>query len=84
MSENKGTDKEKEELNRGKRAMNSYAYYTGIGFQMIAVIGIFAFIGYKIDASQHTSTPLYTAFFSLAGVLASLYLVIRSIKKNQP
>lgn len=83
MSENKETDKE-EELKRGKRAMNSYAYYTGMGFQMIAVIGIFAFIGYKIDASQNTSTPLYTAFFSLAGVLASLYLVIRSIKKNQP
>lgn len=67
----------------GKKALNSYAYYSGLGFQMIAVIGVFTFIGYKIDENRSSGSPLYTAFFSLAGVFASLYLVIRSVKKNK-
>ena len=75
-------DKDKEDLERGKRALNSYAYYTGVGFQMLAVIGVFAFIGHKIDESRGSKTPLFTAFLSLAGVLISLYLVIRSVKKS--
>ncbi|MGX5687725.1 AtpZ/AtpI family protein [Arcticibacter tournemirensis] len=72
-----------EKQSSGKKALNSYAYYTSMGFQMIAVIGVFAFIGYKIDEGQASKTPLFTAFFSLAGVFISLYLVIRSVKKNK-
>lgn len=74
---------EQEEKNKGKRALNSYAYYSGMGFQMIAVIGIFAFIGHQIDVGQDSDTPIFTAFFSLAGVCASMYLVIRSVNKNK-
>jgi len=74
---------EKEEKNKGKRALNSYAYYSGMGFQMIAVIGIFAFIGYQIDEGRGSNTPIFTAFLSLAGVCASMYLVIRSVNKNK-
>lgn len=66
-----------------KRALNSYAFYSGVGFQMLAVIGVFAFIGYKIDESRDSVTPLFTAFFSLAGVFISLYIVIRSVKNNK-
>ncbi|WP_374166518.1 AtpZ/AtpI family protein [Arcticibacter sp. MXS-1] len=82
MPERERSDKD-QKIEEGKRVLNSYAYYTGLGFQMIAVIGVFAFIGHKIDESQASKTPLYTAFFSLAGVFASLYLVIRSVKKNK-
>lgn len=77
-------EQEKEKQDSGKRALNSYAYYTGMGFQMIAVIGIFTFIGYKIDEGRQSKTPVFTAFFSLAGVFISLYLVIRSVKNNKP
>lgn len=67
----------------GKAPLNNYAYYSGLGFQMMAVIGVFAFIGYKIDQNRPGGTPLYTAFLSLAGVFISLFLVIRSVKKNK-
>lgn len=82
MAEGKNTEGKKN-LDGQKKAINSYAYYSGLGFQMIAVIGVFAFIGYKIDEGQNTSSPLYTAFFSLGGVFISLYLVIRSVKKDK-
>ncbi len=64
-----------------KQAARNYVRYTGIGFQMIAVIGLFTFIGYKIDQSRDSSQPLFTAVLSLIGVCIALYQVIRSLKK---
>ncbi|GGH20837.1 AtpZ/AtpI family protein [Mucilaginibacter phyllosphaerae] len=62
------------------KAVNAYAKYTGMAVQMFAVIGIFAFAGYKIDEASHHQTKWVTAALSLIGVFASLYLVIRSVK----
>jgi len=67
-----------------KAALNSYARYSALGFQMFGIIGIFTYIGYRIDEAQQTKTPLYTAGLALLGVFIALYLVIRSIKKQQP
>lgn len=60
---------------------NSYLKFTGMAFQMIAIIGIFAFAGYKIDASANHPVKWVTAVLSLTGVFISLYLVIRSLKE---
>jgi ATP synthase protein I len=59
---------------------NSYLKYSGIGFQMIAIIGAFTYAGYKIDQAANHPTKWVTAILSLAGVFISLYVVIRSIK----
>ncbi|MBS1521079.1 MAG: AtpZ/AtpI family protein [Bacteroidetes bacterium] len=61
--------------------MNAYVKYSGLGFQMIAVIGVFAFAGYKIDESAHHQVKWVTALLSLIGVFISLYIVIVSLKK---
>jgi len=63
----------------GKGA-NNYAKYTGIAFQMIVIIGVMAFAGYKIDQSAGHATMWVTAILSLAGVVIAMYLVIRSLK----
>lgn len=63
--------------------LSKYAYYSGIGFQMIAIIGIFTFIGYKIDAAQESDTPIWTALCSLTGVVISIYFVIRAVTKRK-
>jgi hypothetical protein len=65
--------------NLGKEG-RSYAKFTGLAFQMIAIIGIMAYAGYKIDESAAHKTKWVTAAMSLAGVFISLYLVIRSVK----
>jgi hypothetical protein len=59
---------------------NSYLKYTGMGFQMIAVIGLFTWGGYEIDKHAHHDKLWVTAILSLTGVFISLYLVIRSAK----
>ncbi|OOQ59014.1 AtpZ/AtpI family protein [Mucilaginibacter pedocola] len=68
-------------LDKGAREASSYAKYMGLAFQMIAVIGIFTFAGYKIDENTGHDTKWVTALLSLAGVFASLYLVIRAVRK---
>jgi hypothetical protein len=63
------------------KPLNAYVKYSGIGFQMIAIIGLFAFAGYKIDESAHHEVKWVTAALSLIGVFISLYIVIVSLKK---
>ena len=75
MAENEQKDKPGIE-----KPLNSYAKYSAMGFQMLAIISIFAFIGYKIDASANHETKWVTALLSLIGVFISLYIVIRSVK----
>jgi len=62
---------------------SSYIYYTGLGFQMIATIGIFAFIGYKIDMAKGKEPGMYTAILSLVGVFVSLIGTIRSVMNKR-
>lgn len=68
--------------NNDERPANSYIKYSGLGFQMIACIGIFTYAGYKIDQAAGHTTKWVTAVLSLTGVFVSLYLVIRSVSKK--
>jgi len=63
-------------------AGNGYLKYSGIGFQMLAIIGIFTYAGYKIDESAHHTTKWVTAICSLTGVFISLYVIIRSVNSD--
>ena len=58
---------------------NSYGKFTGLAFQMIAVIGAFAYAGYKIDQSAGHTTKWVTAVLALIGVFISLYIVFKSV-----
>jgi hypothetical protein len=53
-----------------------------MGFQMIAIIGVFTYVGYRIDLSAHHQTKWVTAVLALVGVFISMYLVISSLKKS--
>lgn len=67
--------------NDEKQAHN-FAKYTGIAFQMLAIIGLFIFIGHQIDQSQARSKPIFTAILGLLGVVLSLYQVISLLNKK--
>ena len=66
-----------------KKGINNFARYTSISFQMLVMIGMFAFAGYKIDAYRNSKTPIFTAILSLMGVVLSLYQVVRQLNKNE-
>ena len=73
-------DEQKDNNGNGKPG-NNYLKFTGMAFQMIVIIGLFSFAGYKIDEGANHHTKWVTAALALTGVFISLYIVIRSIKE---
>ncbi|MBK6265843.1 AtpZ/AtpI family protein [Marivirga sp. S37H4] len=51
--------------------------YSGLAFQMLGTIGLFVFIGYKLDEWFDKTTPVNLIIFSLLGIAISLYQIIR-------
>jgi F0F1-type ATP synthase assembly protein I len=62
---------------------NSYLKYSQLAFQMAAAILISVFIGKALDDYRGGKSKLFTAIFSLFGVFAALYNLIRSIRKDR-
>ena len=71
----------KEGLESEKKALSSYAKYTGVAFQMMAIIGASAFIGYKADQYYDHKTQWVTALACVLGVCLSIYQTIRQLKQ---
>lgn len=64
------------------KAGSDYAKYTGLGFQMVVIIGLMTWGGYAIDEHAKHNTKWVTAVMALAGVFISLYIVIKSVSKQ--
>lgn len=64
-----------------KKALAGYAKYTGVAFQMMAIIGASAFIGYKIDQYYDHKTQWVTALTCVLGVCLSIYQTVRQLKQ---
>lgn len=61
----------------------NFIKYSGMGFQMLATIGLFAFAGYKIDGYRNSPKPIFTAILGVLGVLISLYQVVRQLNSKK-
>jgi len=67
---------------KDKKPVN-FIKYSGMGFQMLATIGLFTFIGYKIDAYRNSPKPIFTMLLGVAGVVISLYQVVRQLNSKK-
>lgn len=65
-----------------KQEYNKYLKYSSLGFQMIASIGGMAWLGHYLDGRWTLETPWMTILFSLLGVTASIYLLIKQISNE--
>jgi len=67
--------------------LNSYARFSGIAFQMIAIIGLGVYLGIKLDEKYPNKYQLFTITLSLFSIGVALYSVIRQVtdftKKQQ-
>ncbi|RPD93416.1 AtpZ/AtpI family protein [Aureibaculum marinum] len=66
-------------IEKQRKQLNSYARYSGIAIQMMAIIGIGTFAGVKLDELYPNNYNIYTIVLSLAFVLISIYIVIKRI-----
>ena len=70
-----------QELPKEKNKTNVYLRFSSLGLQMGGIIAFFAWLGTFLDQKQVNETPIWTIILSLFGVAASLYLVIREVRK---
>jgi len=63
--------------------LKNFAKFSGLGFQMLAIIGISTFLGTKLDAFFSNSiTQYYTLGLSLAGVVLAIIFTLKQILKD--
>ena len=57
--------------------LNSYARYSGLAFQMIAIILVGVFGGIKLDQVVKWEFPVFTLIFTLLAVVMSMYYAVK-------
>lgn len=73
MKEEKGNEK--------KNQLRNWAVFTGIAFQMGATIFICAWIGKELDEKYSSGKRWFTLGFVLFGLVASVYVVLKQLKR---
>ncbi len=68
---------------RPKHEPNAILKYSGMAFQMAAIILIFTLIGKKLDAHFGMEKPTITLIFALLSVIIALYLNLKDIIFNK-
>lgn len=64
-----------------RKNLNSYARYSGIAIQMLVIICLGVFGGWKLDQWLDTS-PLFTVVLSLGAVIISIYHAVKDLLKK--
>ncbi|RYU78910.1 AtpZ/AtpI family protein [Hymenobacter persicinus] len=63
--------------------LRSFAKYSGLGFQMLAIIGLCTYGGLKLDEHYHTRNPWFTIGLMVFGLVAATYQIIRAVSRNE-
>jgi hypothetical protein len=65
-----------------KKQVDSYLKYSGLALQLLAAIGFFGWLGYKLDNYLGLGFPVFMlllGFLAFAGMMIQLY---RSLNQN--
>lgn len=74
-------NKNQDQDQKPKGQLNSFARFSGIGFQMLVIIGLGVYGGLKLDEKYPNQYQTFTIICSLAGIAIALYSVIRQVNK---
>lgn len=80
MEQDKDKDKDKR---KPVDQLNSFAKYSSITVQMVVVICIFSFAGFKCDQWLGWKFPLFTVVLSLSGVGVGIYLSVKDFLQKK-
>ena len=73
------TDPNESKKRKQSSKINNYARFTGIGFQMIAIIGLGSYGGVKLDEAYPNNYSIWTIVCSLASVGIAMYFVVKQV-----
>ncbi|MDA9552222.1 AtpZ/AtpI family protein [Flavobacteriaceae bacterium] len=69
------------QIQKKKERLNNYARFSGVGFQMLATIGVGVWGGIKLDNIYPNNYQVFTVICSLISIGVALYLVIKQVTK---
>jgi ATP synthase protein I len=73
--------KKKNQKNPENSGINDFARYSGMAFQMVAIILITTWGGIELDKLTGLKTPVFTIILSLLGVVAAIYTAVKDFIK---
>lgn len=73
----------KPEKRNNKRSFDAFVRYSSLGFEMMAIIGIFTFAGYKIDQWMDNEFKAFTFGLMVLSVILSIVYGTRSLLKKK-
>ena len=74
--------KQKSQRPRNQSPINEYVKYSGLAFQMAALILLGYWLGSKIDKWLDLSIPVFTIILILTFLAVSFYSLIKSLPKD--
>ena len=77
----KQKNQKKPPKNPENKGLQDFGKYSGLAFQMIAIIAVMTWGGVKLDKILGLSTPVFTVILSLLGVFAGIYTAIKDFLK---
>jgi hypothetical protein len=66
-----------------KKKVDNFIRYSGLGFEMMAIIGGFTFLGYKIDQWMKNDFKGFTLGLAIFSVIAAIIYGTRSLLKKK-
>lgn len=68
-------------LKKHKKKFDDFIRYSNLAFEMIAIMGLSVFAGFKIDRWLDLSFPAFTLAFMIISVIAAIYHAIKKFLK---
>lgn len=65
------------QLQRPKKKLDNFIQYSSLAFEMIVIMGVGTWIGYKIDHWLNLRFPAFTLALLIISVAGAIYHVIR-------
>lgn len=66
-----------DKFHKNKKKLDDFIRYSNLAFEMIAIMGLGVFIGWKIDQWLELSFPGFTLGLMILSVAGAIYHVIR-------
>lgn len=73
------TEREEEKIKKGT---NAYLKWSGLAFQLLGGIGLFGWLGYKLDQYLALQFPVFMLVFGFLAFGAIMYQVYKSVKNQ--
>lgn len=57
---------------------NQFIQYSSLAFEMIAIMGLGVFAGYKIDGWLHMKFPVFTLVLMILSVIGAIFYALKN------